>query len=195
MKHSKRLWSSLFYVPKYEKVSDKAFLRIMLSSVFGILLCWICLAGLTWAWFSSAATSTANNITAANFSVGVEFKKNESVIEPEIENESYKLNSGTYTVIVKADGSATTGYCKVELKLSDNNINTYHTVQLYPAGGDGRLQSVKFTVNVSNISYLKITPQWGTYAKPDDEVLIGNSEDDINTLPIQSLSLSEAETE
>ena len=108
MKHSKRLFSGLFYVPKYEKVSEKAFLRIMLSSIFGILICGICLAGLTWAWFTSSISSTANTITAADFSVGVEFKQNESVIEPVIENESYKLNSGTYTVTVTASGSATT---------------------------------------------------------------------------------------
>lgn len=192
MKHSKRLFSSLFYVPKYEKVSEKAFLRIMLSSVFGILFCGICLAGLTWAWFTSSISSAANTITAADFSVGVEFKQNESVIEPVIENESYKLNSGTFTVTVTADESATatTGYCTVEL-----GSNTYHTIQLYPAGGEGKPQSVKFSVSVSDGSHLAITPQWGTYAKPDDEVLIGNSENDIDTLPIQSLSVLEAETE
>lgn len=174
MKHSKRFWSDLFYVPKYEKVSDKAFLRIMLSSIFGILICGICLAGLTWAWFTSSITSTANTITAADFSVGVEFKQNESVIEPVIENESYKLNSGTYTVTVTASGSATTGYCKVELKLSDNNIKTYRTIQLYPAGGQGKPQSVDFTVNAQQGLKLTIIPQWGTFGTTTGESLIGN---------------------
>lgn len=193
MKHSKRLFSSLFYVPKYEKVSDKAFLRIMLSSIFGILICGICLAGLTWAWFTSSISSTANTITAADFSVGVEFKQNESVIEPVIENESYKLNSGTYTVTVTASGSATTGYCKVELKLSDNNIKTYRTIQLYPAGGQGKPQSVDFTVNAQQDLVLTIIPQWATFAKPENELLIGNGlssipETETNTEPQASVS-------
>lgn len=177
MKHSKRFWSDLFYVPKYEKVSDKAFLRIMLSSVFGILLCGICLAGLTWAWFTSSISSTANTITAADFSVGVEFKQDESVIEPVIENESYKLNSGTYTVTVTASGTATTGYCTVKF-----GSNTYHTIQLYPAGEDGKPQSVEFTVKVSDGSLLTITPQWGTFAKRQSESLIGDSQNGLSSI-------------
>ncbi len=186
----KRWIKSLFYVPKYAKVSDKSFSRIMFFSVFGILICGICLAGLTWAWFSSNVTSTANHITAADFSVRVEVKQSESVIVPENENGSYKLNSGDYTVTVTAGGSATTGYCKVTL-----DQISYHTVQLYPTGGDGRPQSVTFTVNASGDSDLTITPQWGTYAKPENEELIGNSKDDIKVLPNQPLSLLEAETD
>lgn len=158
MKHSKCFWSDLFYVPKYEKVSDKAFLRMMLSSVFGILICGICLAGLTWAWFTSSISSAANTITAADFSVGVEFKQNESVIEPVIENESYKLNSGTFTVTVTADESATatTGYCTVEF-----GGKTYYTVPLFT---NSESDTVEFTVYASGNSELKITPQWGTCA-------------------------------
>ncbi len=156
MKHSKRFWSDLFYVPKYEKVSDKAFLRMMLSSVFGILFCGICLAGLTWAWFTSSISSAANTITAADFSVGVEFKQNELVVEPAIENESYKLNSGTYKVTITASGTASTGYCKVEF-----GGKTYYTVPLFT---NSESNTVEFTVYASGNSELKITPQWGTCA-------------------------------
>ena len=183
MKHSKRFWSDLFYVPKYEKVSDKAFLRIMLSSVFGILICGICLAGLTWAWFTSSISSTANTITAAKFTVNI------SVIEKETntpltrteEDGAYKygLTAGKkYTVAVTADESATatTGYCTVELKLLDNNTNTntYHTIQLYPEVGEGKPQSVDFTVNAQQGLKLTIIPQWGTFGTTTGESLIGN---------------------
>lgn len=128
-------------------------------------------------------TGTASNITAANFSVSVEFRQDGSVIAPDMVDGFYKLNSGHYTVTVTAEGSATTGYCKVELILSDQTTNTYHTIQLDPAGGDGRPKSVAFTVHVSNVSYLKMTPQWGTYAKPDGEVLIGNSTSEVREIP------------
>ena len=188
MKHSKRLFSSLFYVPKYEKVSEKAFLRIMLSSIFGILICGICLAGLTWAWFTSSISSTANTITAAKFTVNI------SVIEKETntpltrteEDGAYKygLTAGKkYTVTVKASGSATTGYCKVELKLSDNNIKTYRTIQLYPAGGQGKPQSVDFTVDAAQDLVLTITPQWGTFAKEQSERLIGDTPNGLSIIP------------
>ncbi len=167
MKHSKHLLSSLFYVPKYEKVSDKAFLRMMLSSVFGILICGICLAGLTWAWFSSAVTSTANNITAAKFTVDISVieKETDTQLTPTEENGryTYALTSSTeYTVIITANGDAEKygGYCSV----SYLRPNPYHTIQLYPEVGEGKPNSVTFTVNASEGSTLTITPQWGTCA-------------------------------
>lgn len=96
MKKSKGWIRDWFYVPKHEKVSDKSFLQIMLSSVFGILICGIFLAGITWAWFTSSITSPASNITSAKFSVQITFKQNEADVEPETdENGDYKLN-GTY---------------------------------------------------------------------------------------------------
>lgn len=196
MKHSKHLLGSLFYVPKYEKVSDKVFLRIMLSSVFGILICGICLAGLTWAWFSSAVTSTANNITAAKFTVNInvtaEGTANPLSPTPTEGNAgyNYELTAGkTHTVTVTADGSATatTGYCTVVLKLSENNIKTYHTIQLYPAGGEGKPQSVGFTVNAQQGLKLTIIPQWGTFGTTAGESLIGNG--------LSSISVTETNTE
>lgn len=185
MKHSKHLLSSLFYVPKYEKVSDKSFLRIMLSSVFGILICGICLAGLTWAWFSSTVTSTANNITAASFTVDVRVQKvgTDTPLTRTEEDGAYKyrLTAGEkYTVTVTAEGSATTGYCTVELKLSENNTKTYHTIQLYPAGEDGKPRSVQFTVQGLELT---ITPQWGTFANTQKEKLIGDTQNGLSGIP------------
>lgn len=195
MKHSKRFWSDLFYVPKYEKVSDKAFLRMMLSSVFGILFCGICLAGLTWAWFTSSISSTANTITAAKFTVGISVIQEGSAtpLSPTEENGkyTYSLSAGTkYAVTITASGDAEKygGYCSVTYLRE----TPYHTVQLYPGSNEDKIHSATFTVSASDSSSLIIVPQWGTYAKPDDEELIG---DDINTLPIQSLSVLEAETE
>lgn len=182
MKHSKRLFSSLFYVPKYEKVSDKSFSRIMLSSVFGILICGICLVGLTWAWFTGSVSSTANNITAAKFTVDISVtaEGTDTPLTPTEENGGYKydeLTAGEYNVTVTADSSATatTGYCRVEL---DGNSNIYHTVQLFTEINGENTHSVTFTVTVSQTSSLTISPQWGTYAKQDGEKLIGSIADE-----------------
>lgn len=166
MKHSKRFWSDLFYVPKYEKVSDKAFLRMMLSSVFGILLCGICLAGLTWAWFTSSISSTANTITAADFSVKISINGSEALSDSGI----YNL-SGNSTVTVKAVGSATTGYCKVEF-----GGKAYYTVPLFT---NSESNKVVFTVYASEGSTLTITHQWGTcaVAATAENPRIGNQED------------------
>ena len=184
MKHSKRFWSDLFYVPKYEKVSDKAFSRIMLSSVFGILLCGICLAGLTWAWFSSTVTSTANTITAAKFTVDISVIEEGATtpLSPTEENGGYKYVGLTadkkYTVTVTASGTVSTGYCTVKLGSA-----TYHTIQLYPAGGEGKPQSVDFTVDAAQDLVLTITPQWGTFAKEQSERLIGDTPNGLSIIP------------
>ena len=168
MKHSKRLFSSLFYVPKYEKVSDVSFSRIIVSSVLGILLCIFCLAGLTWAWFSGSSSSAANSITAAEFKVKVKINGSEITSA----DGKYTLNQTVNTVTVTADGSATTGYCKVNF-----GGDIYHTIQIFKVPAEDKPDSVTFTVNSVVGAELEIIPQWGTYAKPDSETLIdANSE-------------------
>ena len=123
----------------------------MLSSVFGILFCGICLAGLTWAWFSSSITSTANTITSADFTVQISINGSEASSDSGV----YNLSVDS-TVTVKAVGSATTGYCKVEF-----GGKAYYTVPLFT---NSESDTVVFTVYTSENSELKITPQWGTCA-------------------------------
>ena len=163
MKHSKRLFSSLFYVPKYEKVSDVSFSRIIVSSVLGILLCIFCLAGLTWAWFSGSSSSAANSITAAEFKVKVTINGSEITSA----NGKYTLTQEQNQVIVTADGSATTGYCIVKF-----GENTYHTIQIFKVPAENNPQSVTFTVKSVAGAELEIIPQWGTYADDNNETLI-----------------------
>ena len=163
MKHSKRLFSSLFYVPKYEKVSDVSFSRIIVSSVLGILLCIFCLAGLTWAWFSGSSSSAANSITAAEFKVKVTING----IDITSADGKYTLNQTENKITVTADGSATTGYCIVKF-----GENTYHTIQIFKVPAEGKPQSVTFTVNSVAGAKLEIIPQWGTCADDNNETLI-----------------------
>ena len=40
--------------------------------MIGILLCAVCLAGLTWAWFSASINTKPQTMTAANFDVQIE---------------------------------------------------------------------------------------------------------------------------
>lgn len=166
MREVKKWLKGWLYVPKRAESQDKSFSRIMCSSVLGVLICTICLAGLTWAWFSSSATSTASAITAADFSVTATVQDS-SGTEVEPSGGSYLLGSGTYTVTVTAGGTASTGYCHVLL-----GEDRYRTVQLYTNEEDGT-KSVTFTVSADAETYLTITPQWGTYAGTADEPLIG----------------------
>lgn len=163
------LFSPYIYIPKNEKISDKAFSRTIISSVLGIFICGIFLASLTWAWFTSGVSSGTNNITAADFSVQTTYK-NEQNEEINPFNADGTFKKGTYTVTLTSSGSASTGYCRVEF-----NENTYHTAQLF--NNENGSNTITFKVYASDSDKLKITPQWGTYAKPDSEVLIGNDEE------------------
>ena len=66
---------TVLYSPQHTKLTDENILRLLLPSFVGILICMICLAGATWAWFSASATSAGNTIAAADYkiSVGREF--------------------------------------------------------------------------------------------------------------------------
>ena len=202
MKQAKKLFSGLLYVPKHGKVSDKEFTRIMISSVLGIMLCVICLAGLTWAWFSGSVSSAANNITAASFNIQIDVnvKGTETPVSPTVENGIYSFsleNNKAYDVKITADGTATTGYCEVLF-----GENVYHTIQIFNISDESnsgsllstdRPQEINFTVNATESTLLlKIVPQWGSYAIPqwgsyaiaEGEKHIGNenSENIINSI-------------
>lgn len=185
MKHSKRLFSSLFYVPKYEKVSDVSFSRIIVSSVLGILLCIFCLAGLTWAWFSGSSSSAANSITAAEFKVKVKINGSEITSA----DGKYTLNQTVNTVTVTADGSATTGYCIVKF-----GENTYHTIQIFKVPAEKKPQSVTFKVYSVAGAKLEIIPQWGTCADDNIETLIEANREIGNVSETQSQENNETGT-
>lgn len=96
---------SLFYTPKHTKTSDDNILRLLLPSIAGSLLCMVCLAGTTWAWFSASIQTAPQTITAANFAVtvSIENDKGQSV---EAQNGQYNLTAGVeYTVTLTAGGT------------------------------------------------------------------------------------------
>ena len=189
MKTVKKWVNKLFCVAECEKVSDKLLSRIMLSAVLEILVCVICLAGLTWAWFSNSVTGTSGNIATAYFAVDISVTQvgPETPLSPTIEGGkyTYQLSADTeYRVTMTALGTAEKygGYCCVTYLAE----TPYHTAQLYPGSSEGEVHCITFTVSASDSSFLIIAPQWGTYARPDGEVLIGNFEGGISALPVIS---------
>ena len=49
-----------------EKLSDKAFARLMTTSILGILVCIICLCSTTYAWFTGSVQVDSNTLKAAD---------------------------------------------------------------------------------------------------------------------------------
>ena len=155
MKKGIRWLIKMFYNPGNEKVTEKIFLRAMISSVLGIILCTVCLAGMTWAWFSDSVMSRSNTITSANFSVEVTVNKVTDNTEIPLTNGKYELGSNEkYKVTLKATGSASTVYCKV-------NINeVIYTVQLNPNSNNAPF-IFEFEIDCSAKSAtVTFTPTW-----------------------------------
>lgn len=67
---------NLFTVPEGEKVTEKMFGRVLVSSVCSILFCMACLAGTTWAWFSASIQNTDNVIQIAEVTANVKVTAN-----------------------------------------------------------------------------------------------------------------------
>lgn len=166
-----------------EKLTDESFFRLIFSAVMGIMLCCICLASLTWAWFSTSIQSSSNKIESAKFYVtAVVSSSGQTVANTPIENDIYTLKypleaNKSYTVKLTAHGSASNfgGYCEITLCGADgSNKIIRHTVQLYPiqesataakstTATEGKISEITFTVNTSDLRKMLIRPTWGNY--------------------------------
>ena len=145
----------MFYNTGNEKVTEKIFLRAMISSVLGIILCTVCLAGMTWAWFSDSVTSHSSNITSASFSVNVTVKKGIDNTEIPLTNGKYELGSNEkYKVTLKATGSASTVYCKVNINgviyTARLNLNSNNATFTFEIDCSAKSATVTFTPTWSN---------------------------------------------
>lgn len=83
----------LFTIPEGEKITEKMFGRVLLSSVCSILLCMTCLTGTTWAWFSVSIENTGNIIQIGTPKVSVSVNGSGLVSDT-------VLQSGTHKVII-----------------------------------------------------------------------------------------------
>lgn len=52
-------------------MTDKAFTRMMVTSILGIVLCMVALVSMTWAYFGDTVTSAGNTLTAGDFTLNV----------------------------------------------------------------------------------------------------------------------------
>lgn len=178
MKKIKQVFMQFFYIPKHNKISDKVFHRVILTSVFGMLMCAICLAGLTWAWFSDSTSGTAEALNTSKFGIDAEITVagTEGSSAPIYADDDgvYSLDGGkTYTVNLTATGDASTGYCVVTL----NGVD-YYTTQMVPGS------YLTFTINCTDLTdaaSLVITPKWMTYSgySADAVDLIGKNVSEI----------------
>ena len=61
----------LFTVPEGQKVTEKVFHRVLISSICSILLCMSCLVSTTWAWFTVSIENQGNEIQIVDLMVQI----------------------------------------------------------------------------------------------------------------------------
>lgn len=157
-----------------KKITQKAFRRMAFSSALGILACIICLAGMTWAWFTDSVTSSGNTITSSHFDVIVTVKDSR---DGEISDESgnflnYILGAGdSYTVTITAENNAWEGHCIVSVGDAHYNTGTM---------GKNATSGICFTVDCVNADFstiMIITPIWSASVERNlpDTITIGTA--------------------
>lgn len=144
---------------------------MLIPSFLGIVLCMICLAGSTWAWFTAGIQSQPQTMTAANYKITV-------TVDGETVEGSIELEGGTpYSIKLTAGGSAVNfgGYCVIE-----GGRTPLYTVSIRPGN------SLSFTfIPETTADYTFIT-KWGEYtgkATIKDGITVAPGQTDENSTP------------
>ena len=124
------------YMRKNERNANDNIRRIITPSILGIMICMVCLAGTTWAWFTATEDAAVAESQVARFDVKADIQE---IGKDTIKGdgvETYSINSDKeYKVTLTAGGTAKGGYCAVSV-----DGKTYYTA--YMAKGD----DLSFTV-------------------------------------------------
>ncbi len=152
---------------KPDKLTDKAFSRLMLTSVLSILVCIVCVCSATWAWFSADTSSSGNKLATGKFDLTVSVTDESSVVTTLAENAVGKTvytfeNVGVYTLKLKMtdDTTVTKGFCT--LVVGDD---TYYTASI-----NAETDPFTFTIDVKEAGVtVMFSPAWG-YPSAEEQV-------------------------
>ena len=149
---------------KKEKLSDRVFLRIMITSIIGILLCISSLSATTWAWFTASEDNVGNVISSGKLDLRITVTDSlgDEVSSTPLDKSSiYILAAGVYTVtLTVADTSTVTkGFSTVKA-----GGVTYKT----GAANTGETNPISFTLSVGeDDTTVVFDTMWGLPAEPD----------------------------
>lgn len=155
-----------------EVLTDKAFSRLIITSILGIFVCIVCLCSATFAWFTTNTTSGSNVLDSGRFAleISVVDENGESVSVVDNGNGTFTCvleSVGNYTVALKMtdDTTATKGYCDV-------TINTVNVKQTHPISknADIGVDPFSFTIEANEENTVVVfKPKWGLSANADIE--------------------------
>ena len=171
------------------KPTDDNILRLLLPSFAGIAVCVLCLAGLTWAWFSVSVAAKPQSLIAANFDVAVEITdiSSDAPIAPE-DSGYYALSAGVYRITLNRAGTSaeSAGYCLI--KIGDAEYPSVPLVLNDP---------LTFTLALDTEKAVGFMPVWGTRdgepVKDGDTITITEQDQTTEAPPVSSTEENESE--
>ena len=143
-----------------QKITDKYFNKMMASSIISIVVCMMCLASLTWAWFSVDMQSSGNTLASASFQTTVSITPDDPSF---VDHYDLMLPANKYNIVVTQIANAKTGYCLVKI-----DGTSYYAGSFTPKlNADTREEtySIEFELNITgNAARVSICPVWGIFS-------------------------------
>ena len=149
-----------------EKLTDKAFSRLMLTSILGILVCIVCLCSCTWAWYNTNVSANENKLGSGRFALDISIT--DSIGAP---IDTYKQTNGTLCLITEP------GIYTATLKMTEDSTVEKGFCVIKVAGVEYSTASIKriaetpftFTIDATAATHgvsITFTDAWGSPANP-----------------------------
>lgn len=144
---------------KGEAAAESSVWKMLLPSFLGIIVCTICLAGMTWAWFTSGVQSQST-ISAKEYSLNetITVQNAKSGALEKSADGNYTLAENT-TYVVKLTPRVTPksgGYCMLKITPADGSEAVYYTQSLEAT------HEVSFTIsNGDGAATCQLIAAWG----------------------------------
>lgn len=147
-----------------EKLTDKAFSRLMLTSILGILVCIVCLCSCTWAWYNTNVSASENKLGSGVFALDVSVTDSSDA-----KIDTYKQANGSTICLISTPGTYT-----VTLKMTDNSTVEKGFCVITIAGVAYSTSSIKkavtdpftFTLDATSAISITFSDAWGSPADP-----------------------------
>ena len=118
---------------KGEAAAESSVWKMLLPSFLGIIVCTICLAGMTWAWFTSGVQSQST-VTAKEYSLNEKItvqNARSGALEKSAEGNYTLAANTTYVVKLAPDVTPKSGgYCMLKITPADGSEEMYYTQAL-----------------------------------------------------------------
>ena len=147
-----------------DRLTDKAFTRLMITSVIGILLCMTCLCSATWALFSDDVSASGNTLASGRFDLDILVETSDStpiITARASDTKRFTLSDspdGVYHVTLKMtdDTTVTKGFCTVTVGGVE-----YRTASISTSGTN----PFEFTIVATAPVTVSFAPAWGLPAE------------------------------